>query len=1004
MQKKMLGLLKEIAAICHKYDIKWYLMYGALLGAVRHKGFIPWDDDLDIVMTHDNWVKFIDAFKQEQLPNRALTGLDVDASEYGQLVARYHDMTSEEVIAYNSIFNQKNGIYIDILILDEYPNTPEKRKDYIQTLADLSELAHKMYNPSTFLPTKSNYCKKIISFIIKGRQKEINRYIKKISSVGKGGSNYIQRYVVAHIYDKKIIDQISYITFEDMQVPIPHDFYEALCEMYSENWMHIPANKSGHGNVHSVKSYRLSSINDEYHAIKKGFFHKFAYFISKLVTHEYNAANKDWRLSSRSFAEKFFIYTADKAKEAPSDSRLGGILHYLAYQTNVWFIGRLVTLGWWNWYNRSCPKFIKVNNNFAADSIYLLLKGGGLPHACSILRAMGEEERKASSRLSALWELTSDIRSSFAALYYKEYEEAIRLTEKHLRNHPDVAYLWQVNLAAHFEAAPESFVMPADIPSSLDNDPELARFRAEVAIREQDWEKALYNMHFCAVRCSNAFVLNRIKELCQLSLFPSSYDDDIGMIFRIARKSLGETVELEQENTDENEEEQSETIEDAKESCESFSAEMFPEVVTTAKLMNDQCRKQAEAVTSHELKLVEEFIAMCRRMGLRAMLFGRPLLNCFREESISTGKGRLVLAMMSEDAKKFLDGYSSFLPSGRYVESPLSNPDFPEFAIYYGDSGTLDVHASSIGFLQNHGIHIVIRIIAQKPKLSLFKSLHSSLEKSWNMAHGIVDVNYSRLLFLAFYQFARLIAGRRRVASSVFRLLYLGGSSKMRSEDTSMFFWRGELHTVPTNWFASTDTADFCGEETAIPSRDSIENLLMELYKTKDPRAMRIKEKPFSPFSVVSTTVSEQEFFSYLDSCGFDTKAFWKKRLKALHLKYLYAPLVNKLRKDHALLRFLNDRYVVYKKLMPIREEILQVHQAGDFEKLDKMISWYVRKLDSYRNAGLCLNIDDQLLNIALEVMSRRGMNRQVKSLRASNKRRKFPAVKPTDIDWDTEV
>ena len=66
VQKGSLEILKKIDEICSRLNLKYCLAYGTLIGAVRHKGFIPWDDDLDVMMTRENYKKFLLVFKNNE--------------------------------------------------------------------------------------------------------------------------------------------------------------------------------------------------------------------------------------------------------------------------------------------------------------------------------------------------------------------------------------------------------------------------------------------------------------------------------------------------------------------------------------------------------------------------------------------------------------------------------------------------------------------------------------------------------------------------------------------------------------------------------------------------------------------------------------------------------------------------------------------------------------------------------------------------------------------------
>lgn len=120
-QLRMLELLDAIDVICKKHQIPYWLSSGTLIGAARHKGFIPWDDDLDIEMLRSDYLRLIEILPKELPENFVLQTNDTDPNYifvYGKLRDKHSFL--EETNSYDRIFKEK-GIYIDIFPLEKIP-------------------------------------------------------------------------------------------------------------------------------------------------------------------------------------------------------------------------------------------------------------------------------------------------------------------------------------------------------------------------------------------------------------------------------------------------------------------------------------------------------------------------------------------------------------------------------------------------------------------------------------------------------------------------------------------------------------------------------------------------------------------------------------------------------------------------------------------------------------------------------------------------------------------
>lgn len=118
-QLRSLVLLETIDRVCREHDITYYLTDGSLLGAVRHGGFIPWDDDMDIAMPRADYDKLM-AHADEWVPQPFFIVTHDNTPQYPKYFAKLEDTST--TIVENFYLGYAGGIYMDIFPLDEVPD------------------------------------------------------------------------------------------------------------------------------------------------------------------------------------------------------------------------------------------------------------------------------------------------------------------------------------------------------------------------------------------------------------------------------------------------------------------------------------------------------------------------------------------------------------------------------------------------------------------------------------------------------------------------------------------------------------------------------------------------------------------------------------------------------------------------------------------------------------------------------------------------------------------
>ena len=156
LQLTQLEILKVVDRFCRENDIKYTLCGGTLLGAVRHKGFIPWDDDLDIGMTRDNYDRFICLWEKNPPKGYLLQNKDNTPSftQFFTKIRKEHTTFLQEV---DNPYNYPTGIFIDVFPYDRIPNSKYKR-----ALFTADTLMYLLYTKE-YVPTNGNVLVRVMS-------------------------------------------------------------------------------------------------------------------------------------------------------------------------------------------------------------------------------------------------------------------------------------------------------------------------------------------------------------------------------------------------------------------------------------------------------------------------------------------------------------------------------------------------------------------------------------------------------------------------------------------------------------------------------------------------------------------------------------------------------------------------------------------------------------------------------------------------------------------------
>lgn len=247
----LLAYLLEIDRICEKHNIKYFLAGGTLLGAIRHNGFIPWDDDADVMMLREDYDKFIKVV-QSELPSNLFLQLPSTERLNHQVFAKIRINNTLFATQFTSKFlNMHNGIFVDILSQDKTGSRKLSQKMHIYlTLLTRSMVFNKWGNTEIktggrfpFMCKLLNVIKNILPMtfleFIQNKIILLHKNNKKSKYLYDGMGRNLRR----GAFPEEWLDEVIYVDFEGKRFPVPKEYDKYLTYLYGDYMQMIPVSE-----------------------------------------------------------------------------------------------------------------------------------------------------------------------------------------------------------------------------------------------------------------------------------------------------------------------------------------------------------------------------------------------------------------------------------------------------------------------------------------------------------------------------------------------------------------------------------------------------------------------------------------------------------------------------------------------------------------------------------------------------------------------------------------
>lgn len=908
-------LLCEIDDICNKYNIRYYLHAGTVIGAVRHRGVIPWDDDIDIAMERCEYEKFSKIIESLKPKNRVLVTPE-KYPDYKFTYPQYKD-TSTSVFYRSGLYTDfPLGCFIDIMILDPIKDDDCCKNKHSENLKLLTEIRSDYYvvNRSSNY-TKYKIYKKICEYF--GKDKVVKYLEKKLLHPETECDGYIQRVGLFTTYwDKKFFQQPEYKEINGRLFPVPTYVEEYLRYTYGDSWMYFPdvAGKADHGFTF-LPNLSMNVCRNDYRPYinilrYKNAFKRYKHWRFKAIKFENSVKFCNTLRMSELFKliieNKVAGIDLKKLYDSRSFEKLEDVLHiYYKYQLNSrFFQDRIAIEVRKEIVYYACMLLILKGEYFTADKIIGI---------CDYLKDTSEYEE-----ICQLIEITREL----SIAIYEEHYNDVKIKELVDSVLP--------KYSCHVDFIAAKCYILLKYYNDIENVKKICNDALTIYLKHPVLLKNIADAEYKG---------NNIEKA--LSLYQEAYHLTNNGMMRLA------IADILTDNKVSNYEEYNDKVPDLK---------IYNELVETAQ--------------SKIFKLLQELDKICAQNNINYFLGGYLAAEAVELESFAPECCSAYIVLHPLDREKFYTAVSKSLGKNRFLEAFENNGNYPDFSMRYGDTDTVVFDLREEGFYKYPGLNITVLFMQSFRKNKWLNKLNMGLYAAVEAtAFPSVFINTTKKKILAgmLMSIPNFLFGKKLTKKLVWNIIYYNGHCGRTVNGYIKTYWVKHIY-IPVINFNEYKLCKLNDSAFKIPKNYSeyIKPQIRGNWNNGKAVGKLLKGNIIAAMNVNCTN-----YMDSLKKINVKNEFFynWSKLVRCNNKCSSESWYATNYAWEIAMRTY--ERFRLWQKYAPLKKEIISLYKNDKIDQLRDILSDYIEQLEKYAPIGVAIIFDETIFRITWDVLQK---------------------------------